>query len=70
MGGLVGFLKLVAGIVSMVIMLASVLSILYGLFLLIAEDHEYLTGAILIVGGIMAGFIATIMGKFSKGDYE
>ena len=75
MGCLYTLLKVASGLIGMVLILGGVGSFFYGVFLILVavfgDSPESLPrGIVFAIGGIVVSTIATIMGKFARGDYE
>ena len=75
MGCLYTLLKVASGLIGMVLLLGGVGSFFYGVFLILAaltdnSSTNLPQGIAFAIGGIVVSTIATIMGKFARGDYE
>jgi len=68
MGCIYTLLKVAAGLIGTVLTLAGFGGFCYGLFLLLKRN--FALGAATVVGGIVVLTIATILGKFCRGDYD
>ena len=68
MGCIYTLLKVAAGLIGVVLTLAGFGGFCYGVFLLL--KRSFALGAAIAIGGIVILAIATILGKFCRGDYD
>ena len=70
MGFLNALLKILAALIGLPLSLGGLIGFFYGLFMIFAENENSETGGIIVIISILSLSLGTIMGKFSRGDYD